>query len=77
MRAKSEPAILTGMFTFAPNLVAMMRKNGVNAGTVCPCLGHCLIRPQTHKLRPKGSYLPNPSCTIELHKRSFIPRCLF
>ena len=29
------------------------------------------------RLRPRGHSFELPSCTLELHKRSFIPRCLY
>ena len=43
---------------------------------------HCLHRLLPTKraydrLRPRGHSFELPSCTLELHKRSFIPRCLY
>ena len=44
---------------------------------------HCLhpllppVKQQNHNLRPKGHIYQIPNYTTELHKRSFIPRCLF
>jgi len=43
---------------------------------------HCLhgllpMKRAYDRLRPRGHSFELPSCTLELHKRSFIPRCLY
>jgi len=35
------------------------------------------VKPQNHNLRPNGHIYQIPNYLTELHKRSFIPRCLF
>ena len=44
---------------------------------------HCIhdllppLRPSINYLRPKGHSFELPRCALELHKKSFLPRCSF
>jgi len=46
---------------------------------LCHCI-HSLLPPVkscNHYLRPKGHTSALPRCDSEIHKKSFVPRCLF